>query len=190
MICRITESFMKRSIFTTLLLCLFLSGCYGHPPAAYSGGAYGSSQYNTGANTTSRGGYLEQCDIIIKAFMENDPDSIKDLFCKKVKDTHNLDRELFVAMRVINGNIVSYNKQFLTSYGSAAEDGKYVDVYSYPWILDVTTDTGDVYYINFFTRLTYADEPDEVGVQQISICDTNYEPLFEVGEYIEGHYGG
>ncbi len=190
------------AVCSVCIVCFLLSGCSGHPnsnSSTITGNTQNSSIPNTKANSNSNQNLVdgdaseinaqEQYDIIIKAFMSKDVLAIKNVFCDKVKQTHNLDEEISTAIRFINGNIVSYKaKKNVGINGASVEDGVYVDIYAEPWIDDVKTNTGESYRIYFFSRLKYPDAPDEVGVQEIEILNLNGDS-YTIGEYFESNYG-
>ncbi len=154
-----------------------------------NGGEFGHKDAVNNKKNVSRFNAQEQYDIIISSFIANEPDKIKELFCEKIKNTHNLDDEINCAMQFIDGKIVSYFvDKAVSANGGAVENGDYIDIHAAPWILDIKTDTGANYDIHFFSRLKYLNKPDEIGVQFIKIIKDNGDS-YTIGEYFKGDYG-
>lgn len=57
----------------------------------------------------------EMRNSIMDGFTKRNAGTLKELFCDKTKNTHNLDEEIQAAFEFIKGNIVSYD---LPMYGS------------------------------------------------------------------------
>ncbi len=188
---------MKKNL---LIFCLLMTatGCLGSIPVPPQLQQITPEKNDYWEHYTSKYSAQEYYDMTADAFKKKYPTKMKELFCQKVKDTHDLDSEIAAAFDFIDGNIVSYfDDRHVSTNGGAIEDGKFVNLYADGCIWDITTDKGERYRIYFFARLKYPDVPEEVGLQDVIVEhiikeDTSGEEETEeitIGEYFKGNYG-
>ena len=117
--------------------------------------------------------YAEQ---VMKALVERDADGLKSMFCDKVQKLHLLDEEIANAFSFIDGDLKSYGvpEHFNDSESSRGLSTTRYEIY--PVILRRESTTGRVYRIEMAITMTYPEDDEYVGVQDIRIYDiTKYD---------------
>lgn len=113
-------------------------------------------------------------DIVLNAFKTGETEDLKDLFCKKVADSHDLESELNNAISFIDGKIVSVGRRYpMCETGSKYRDGVKVDSHISPSLEKIKTDTHHYYDISFFSYLIYAGDEDCVGMAELTVVETD-----------------
>lgn len=110
----------------------------------------------------------------IDAFMNNDIETLKNIFCKNVSDSHDLKGEIQNAFDFIDGNIISYEKINSEETGGTRRDGETIRRTGFSDIIGIKTDSGKSYEILLLCVLEYSEDISHVGVQDISVYEVNY----------------
>jgi len=124
----------------------------------------------------------EQAEEILRCFDEEDIEGLKSMFCKKISDTYNLDRQIKEAMDFFDGKTISHD-DVLVGGGDSVRDGKVVDKHISYMILNIQSSTEKKYKIDTHSYLVYDDE-DYIGMTHIKIFDCETDESIQIGEYI------
>lgn len=110
----------------------------------------------------------EECGLkVIDCFINKDSETLKDLFCNYVKNTHDLDSEIEEAFGVIKEEIVSYDKFRIGSADSFEEGVRvYADI---SCTVPVKTSDDEEFEICIFSYIENSEKPNLVGLKMISI---------------------
>ena len=138
-------------------LALFLSSC-GKEEDRYENGSSVAKRMN---------------GIILEAIENDEPEKIKELFCERLLKEHDdIDREIEEFIHFIDGDIISVGKQWgdpaghSTKYPYGLTYERYIGQ-----ILDIETNTGNRYRINFYGYNVNIYSPDEIGIVSLTIID-------------------
>ena len=109
---------------------------------------------------------------IFDCFLNNDSETLKNLFSLNVQESHDLDTEIQEAFDYIGGDIISYDEPDGTIQGKTrrAEEGITQMVLGGS-IRNIETDTGKTYRISFTSYAINKDDEDDVGVISIGVID-------------------
>lgn len=118
---------------------------------------------------------------VLRCFDERDAEGLKALFCERVQNSSDFDKEIEKAMGFFEGNIVSYNDYFRGREGEAINDGKITDKHFVPVITDIKTDTNATYQITFHFYTIYADDDQRIGITTFVIANENTDSVCEIG---------
>lgn len=131
----------------------------------------------------------KQNETIMEALKAKDKEKLKEGLAKAFQNQENIDEEINNLINFIDGNIVSYDNIGIASAGRGSSDEK-------GWIyrvydgetLNIVTDTGKKYELEYFMYHVNRKHRDYEGVFQIWIYDT--EKYTEENDYPDdGLYG-
>ena len=126
----------------------------------------------------------KQAEIILECLKTGEKEELKALFCERVKNTHNLDKEIQEAIDFIDGEIVEDGKWIgMSEGGKSVDEGVVVKLDIHPSIIDLKTDNQNTYSIFFDTYLVYNDKQENVGMTYIIISDEKDNQIL-IGEVI------
>ena len=126
----------------------------------------------------------KQAEIILECLKTGEKEELKALFCERVKNTHNLDKEIQEAIDFIDGEIVEDGKWIgMSEGGKSVDEGVVVKLDIHPSIIDLKTDNQNTYSIFFDTYLVYNDKKENVGITYIIISDEKDNQIL-IGEVI------
>lgn len=139
---------------------------------------------------------LEICEKVLLAIQEEDVLAVKDLFCERVRTTHDLDAELEELFTFPEGNIISYGEvnasQNTWKLHFIYDD--HSNLMSVNIIEDVKTDTGKKYiiYIRHYLNSNNENYEDLIGIHDIRIVPiqeesekSSAEDIGQAGELFE-----
>ncbi len=133
-----------------------------------------------------KGATETQCDEIVRCFEERDSEGLKELFCAKVKKSTlgELDNQITAFFdRLGTETIVSYSWSAggrETSY----RKGKITSQESTPDI-EIDLSNGDKIYLFYWWYQINDEDPDEIGISQITITynyDAESEEKYKIGK--------
>ena len=126
----------------------------------------------------------KQAEIILECLKTGEKEELKALFCERVKNTHNLDKEIQEAIDFIDGEIVEDGKWIgMSEGGKSVDEGVVVKLDIHPSIIDLKTDNQNTYSVFFDTYLVYNDKQENVGMTYIIISDEKDNQIL-IGEVI------
>lgn len=126
----------------------------------------------------------KQAEIILECLKTGEKEELKALFCERVKNTHNLDKEIQEAIDFVDGEIVEDGKWIgMSEGGKSVDEGVVVKLDIHPSIIDLKTDNQNTYSIFFDTYLVYNDKKENVGMTYIIISDEKDNQIL-IGEVI------
>lgn len=110
----------------------------------------------------------EECGLkVIDCFINKDSETLKNLFCNYVKNTHDLDSEIEEAFGAIKEEIVSYDKFRIGSVDSFEEGVRvYADI---SCTIPVKTSDDEEFEICIFSYIENSERPNLVGLKMVSI---------------------
>ena len=122
----------------------------------------------------------EECGLkVIDCFMNKDSETLKDLFCNYVKNTHDLDSEIDEAFGVIKEDIVSCGKFRIGSSDSFDEGVRvYADT---SCTVPIKTSDDEEFEICIFSCIENIEKPNLVGLKMVSIYSDDT-LIYTVGE--------
>ncbi len=131
---------------------------------------------------------MEICETVLKAMEEGDTLTVKELFCDRVQETHDLDTELEALFSFFGGDIVSYGE-----INAELNHGKLHFIYdsssnlmNVNIIKDVKVNSEKTY--NIFIR-HYLNLRDEKNADLVGIHDIRIVPIQEYDEEDVGRAG-
>ena len=114
---------------------------------------------------------------MLKALSENDKETIKSMFSKKVKKRKELDKEIDKAMEFFEGKVLEYYSGVSGGDELEVDNGKTTYFSLSIQIESIKTDAGKTYLIVGFYYVVNDYDPDSIGLRYISIYDyTNRDP--------------
>lgn len=119
---------------------------------------------------------------ILRCFSEKDSEGLKEMFCSRIKNTHDLDSEIEEAFAVIDKPIISH-EPFSIGGEESVRDGDVTESYIYSTIHDVVVSEGKKYDV-FFSAYLVKNKEDMIGVTRIKIYDDNHNLICIIGESI------
>lgn len=127
------------------------------------------------------------CEQVFDSVRNHDKEKLKSLFCKKLQETHDLDKEIDEFFDFIDGEIISYDEpDGGPGVGKrTAEDGLIIDQITGE-IYNIKTDTGKTYSIVECAYRIYKSDESLVGITGIRIIDED--KLEKEGKLLEGYY--
>ena len=139
-------------------------------------------EYNLDDNLKRR------CAKMLKALSENDKDTVKSMFSKKVKKRKELDSEIDKAMEFFEGKVLEYNSSVSGGDEVSVDNGKITFFTLSIQIKSIKTDANKTYSIYGLYYVINDKDPDSIGLRYINIYDTtgkDYEmnsPSVDVGD--------
>lgn len=132
----------------------------------------------------------KQAEIILECLKTGEKEELKALFCERVKNTHNLDKEIQEAIDFIDGEIVGDVKlEAMFESGSSVTDGMVIDSHITPKIKKIKTSADKEYSIYFHAYIINAND-NYVGITKIDIYEEDDSKEVEdlnsvrIGEYV------
>jgi hypothetical protein len=111
---------------------------------------------------------------VMEYIKDGDIESLKNLFCLTIQNTHNLDKEIAEALEFIDGEIVSHDEpKGSTGAGKMREEG-WIELGLSGRIENILTDTGKIYRIRFHSYAIYKANEDNVGITSMNILSEEY----------------
>jgi len=137
----------------------------------FSGTVQEELEYNMDDNLKRR------CAKMLKALSENDKETIKSMFSKKVKKRKELDKEIDKAMEFFEGKVLEYDSYVSGGDEVSVDNGKITFFTLSIQIESVKTDKNKTYVIVGLYYVVNDKDPDSIGLRYISIYDySNREP--------------
>lgn len=118
---------------------------------------------------------------VMDGFTNKNTELLKELFCDKVKDTHDLDEEIQATFEFIKGNIISYDLSMYGPSGEEVRDGKVVLKDRSINVDKVITDLDNEYKIAFNYYLVNEEHKDMIGITFITITDKKSTESISIG---------
>jgi hypothetical protein len=131
----------------------------------------------------------EMSDKIIHCFKENDQEGLKNLFCEKIRNDPDFNRQLAEAFKYLKGRINDWDIQTTASGGQSVEYGKIKEWDVSPQIRYVKTIGNDitgshVYDITYHWKIVNEKDKTLEGLQVITITLLNVDK-FTLGKNLE-----
>ena len=140
-------------------------------------------EYNMDDNLKRR------CAKMLKALSENDKETIKSMFSKKVKKRKEFDKEIDKAMEFFEGKVLEYDSYVSGGDEVSVDNGKITFFTLSIQIESIKTDANKTYSIFGLYYVVNDKDPDSIGLRYISIYDdTNKKgydfnsPVVKVGD--------
>ncbi|MCM1525045.1 MAG: DUF5104 domain-containing protein, partial [Ruminococcus sp.] len=114
----------------------------------------------------------DECALkVIDCFINKDSETLKELFCSKVKNKVDFDEQIDEAFEFVKGNIISYDDHITSSSSVDYDEGKLVKRHYGPSIKNIKTDAKRTYklYINLYT--VYDKDEEQVGITSLTIYE-------------------
>ncbi len=128
--------------------------------------------------------FKEDAEGVYSAFRDRDTEELEDMFCEKAAKDQDLRMEIESIFDFIDGNIISYEKFFCSGESTSVEDGKTIRLNGEPNLMNVKTDSGALYRIQFSDILIYDADPTWVGIAEIAVTrieNDSYTDSFKIG---------
>ncbi len=123
-------------------------------------------------------------DTILDALKTGKTINLSNMFCEKVKLSHNVDEEIAEAIEFIDGEIVNEGElSGVSESGSSWRNGEKIESYINPRIKQIETDSGKKYNISFFAYIIYENDSSYIGITRIMIRADNDE-VYMIGEVL------
>lgn len=125
-----------------------------------------------------------KCLEILHCFDEKDAEALKRLFCQRIQDDSNIDKEIEEAYTLYNGKSKSFKFNFCGGISGSWRNGKAIDEHISPNIEKIKTDSDDVYLICYHEYLTYVKDETCVGITYIRIFNEKTDEMIQIGEHV------
>ena len=160
---------MRKRLLLVLVLCLCAIVCTG------------CNNNESSASQISK----EHATEIIRCFNENDSESLKNMFCGYISDTHNLDEEINIAFEFIDGEIIDNGDwSGMSEAGLSIRDGKTESLRIQPDMKNITTSSEKKYTIEYNEYIINTITAGYVGITRITIINENGDKAI-IGEIIQ-----
>jgi hypothetical protein len=118
---------------------------------------------------------------IVRCFNKDDSAGLRALFCDDILSKYDpLDEEILTGLDLVKGKIISYDRAGIG--GETLKTAGRVDLgYVIPWLDNVVTDTGDMYFISYGFYFVNDKMPDTIGLTAIEILDKDHKKLLSIG---------
>ena len=172
---------MKRvKVFALLLLAAFSSGC-SHVQNVME------FLTDVGVETTQDETVEKStiyADAILSALKTGETMNLSNMFCEKVKPSHNINEEIAEAIEFIDGEIVDDGElSGVSESGSSWRNGEKIESYINPRIKQIETNSGKKYNISFFAYIIYENDLSYIGITRITIRAEN-DDVYMIGEVL------
>jgi hypothetical protein len=117
---------------------------------------------------------------MLKALSENDKETVKSMFSKKVKKRKELDKEIDKAMEFFEGKVLEYYSGVSGGDELEVDNGKTTYFSLSIQIKSIKTDANKTYSIYGLYYVVNDDDPDSIGLRYISIYDDTNEKENEI----------
>ncbi len=174
----------KVKMFLLLLLTVFFSSCSPSNPFIQNVMDFLT---NIGVETTQDETSEKSqiyAETILSALKTGETINLSNMFCEKVKLSHNVDEEIAEAIEFIDGEIVNEGElSGVSESGSSWRNGEKIESYINPRIKQIETDSGKKYNISFFAYIIYENDASYIGITRIMIRADNDE-VYMIGEVL------
>ena len=107
---------------------------------------------------------------LLECFTEKDMDGLKVLLCERTRELIDIDVQIIAAFDILNGKIISFNEQKLSSYeGKSTEYGKTIRLERKWSILDIETENNENYEIYVHVYYVYENDKKREGIAKLII---------------------
>lgn len=113
----------------------------------------------------------QYAETVIDCAKQRDSEGIKELFCKEIQETHDLDEEIEELLDIIDGNIISYDEPDGESSGNTSDWDGVIEQEISGHINGIKTDKGGRYIINVFGFTEYRNHKEYIGITGMNIID-------------------
>jgi len=120
---------------------------------------------------------------IIRCLSDKESEALKDMFCLRIKNSHDLDEEIKYAFSIIDSSIISHDT-FQIGGQESWREGDKVRSYIGSTIDNVTLSNDEKYSIFFSAYIVNNKHNDLIGVTCIDIYNNDHELICSVGEQI------
>ena len=110
----------------------------------------------------------KQSEDLLKYLSDKDEDGLKSMFCEKTASSSSFDKQIKVAIDVVNGKVTSSNI-LINSSERSVKDGKTTSLDISAHISEIETDVGKVYDIRFYSYLVNSEYEDKEGISMLTI---------------------
>jgi hypothetical protein len=169
-------------LIISFITLLSITSCETYP-ASYTTTIDKELEYNLDDNLKRR------CAKLLKALSENDKETVKSMFSKKVKKRKEIDKEIDKAMEFFEGKVLEYDSYVSGGDEVSVDNGKITFFTLSIQIESIKTDANKNYSIFGLYYVVNDKEPDSIGLRYISIYDdTNKKgydfnsPVVKVGD--------
>ena len=128
---------------------------------------------------------INSTNILLNAFKTGETEELKNLFCDKIKSTHDLDKEILSAIEFMGGNITNDGDywQGMDISAQSIRDGITTKLSISPRIEGLVTIQNKIYNISFHSFMIYTDNTQLVGMTRITVYDADdHLNYFVIGE--------
>ena len=125
-----------------------------------------------------------RCAKMLKALSENDKDTVKSMFSKKVKKRKELDSEIDKAMEFFEGKVLEYHYDVSGGDEMDVDNGKTTFFSLSIQIKSIKTDANKTYSIYGLYYVINDKDPDSIGLRYISIYDDTNEKENEISSSV------
>jgi hypothetical protein len=170
-------------------LCLFLSLSF-----LFTGCGFILQPLGSEGNEIINDGTAQRLSAEVMEYIKDgDIESLKNLFCLTIQETHDLDKEIAEALEFIDGEIISHDEPHGITGDAKVRDGEWIELGLSGRISNIVTDTGYIYRIRFHSHAIYKANNDNVGITYIRILSEEYNrqnnlpewAQHTIGEFIE-----
>lgn len=109
----------------------------------------------------------------LQCIIDNNIDSLIQLFCQKVSDECDLEEQLSDFSAFIDGKVISYNDLKWNISAITKEDGEITYQELFGWIKELKTDKGNSYFIRISSVYQYVDHEEYIGINSITITSAD-----------------
>ena len=160
----------KFKLLFVLLICftvILISGCVGSP---FTNSRTEMLDELTGSAAEQN---LKTSQDVIQCFNDDDAASLKSLLSMNKQGIENIDQQIITGLDFINGKVVSFDEENLTSYeGQSNEPGEITELERSWTICDIKTDLNETYEVYIFKYYICKEEVEREGISWIIITDS------------------
>lgn len=110
---------------------------------------------------------------MIQCFNDDDAAALKSLLSMNKQGIENIDQQIITGLDFINGKVVSFDEENLTSYeGQSNEPGEITELERSWTICDIKTDLNETYEVYIFKYYICKEEVEREGISWIIITDS------------------
>jgi hypothetical protein len=111
----------------------------------------------------------ELTDTVIDCLNEEDLDSLKSYFCIKSQNMEDIDTQILSAIKLVDGNIISYNDKLMGSEGKSTEYGRTTDLERRWSVKEILTDSEKKYEFYIDVKEICENDNGKVGIQRLFV---------------------